>query len=793
MADFIECRRKILKNRYNYLNNKQLEAVFHTSGPLLVLAGAGSGKTTVIINRIENLIKYGSAYYSENVPSGITEQDTEILEWYANGELDELPQHLEDALPENPVNPWEILAITFTNKAAGELKSRLEKKLGDCGGQINAGTFHSSCVRILRRDIDKLGYEKNFTVFDTADQQTVIKNCLKELELDDKKYAPRAVLSIISNAKDALIDPVEFEKTYRKDFYYSKIADIYSLYQRNLKLNNALDFDDLIVKTVQLFEEYPDVLEYYQNKFKYILVDEYQDTNHAQYRLVRLLASKYENLCVVGDDDQSIYKFRGADIRNILEFEKDFKKCLTIKLEENYRSTQNILDAANNVISNNTGRKGKNLWTSNGSGDKIQIFTALNEHSEAQFIAEKIAELGGSFSDTVILYRMNAMSRIVEDMLLRSAIPYRVLGGLRFYDRKEIKDITSYLRLIENLGDNVALQRIINEPKRGIGATTVDKLSAIAASENISMFEVCKSADKREDFSAKAAANLTSFAHMIFSLRQELDDGMGLELFVKTVMERTGMIAELKSQKTVENETRLENLEEFISMVQESVKNDAALGLSELLENISLISDIDNYDEAQDTVTLMTLHSAKGLEFPNVFLIGAEEGIFPGMRSFGDDDEVEEERRLCYVGITRAKKNLFITRAKSRTLFGRTSYNPPSRFIAEIPDGLVQNYMEKPRESSFGHANSGTYNTYASGQKSALFDRVNSNHTSGNNASDQSLSYDIGDKVKHRKFGVGEIIGAQSMGKDVLLKIRFANNGEKNLLAAYAPIEKIDD
>ncbi|MGN1092067.1 MAG: ATP-dependent helicase, partial [Monoglobaceae bacterium] len=635
MGNFTEYRRKILKSRYNHLNSKQQEAVFHTDGPLLVLAGAGSGKTTVIVNRIENLIKYGSAYNSENVPSEISEQDTEILGWYADGELDELPPHLEEALSENPVNPWQILAITFTNKAAGELKSRLEAKLGESGTQINAGTFHSSCVRILRRDIDKLGYEKNFTVFDTADQQTVIKNCLKELELDDKKYAPRAVLSIISNAKDALIDPVEFEKTYRKDFFYSKVAEIYTLYQRNLKLNNALDFDDLIVKTVQLFEEYPEVLEYYQEKFRYILVDEYQDTNHAQYKLVRLLASKYENLCVVGDDDQSIYKFRGADIRNILEFEKDFKKCLTIKLEENYRSTQNILDAANNVISNNTGRKGKNLWTSNGSGDKIQVFTAMNEHSEAQYIAEKITELGGSFSDTVILYRMNAMSRIVEDMLLRSAIPYRVLGGLRFYDRKEIKDITSYLRLIENHGDNVALQRIINEPKRGIGATTVDKLSAIAAAENISMFDVCKSADTGYDFSAKAAANLIGFANMISSLRQELDEGMGLELFTKTVMERTGMIAELKSQKTVENETRLENLEEFISMVQESVKNDASLSLGELLENITLISDIDNYDEAQDTVTLMTLHSAKGLEFPNVFLIGTEEGIFPGMRSFG--------------------------------------------------------------------------------------------------------------------------------------------------------------
>lgn len=793
MNEFAEYRRKILGKRYGNLNDKQREAVFHTDGPLLVLAGAGSGKTTVIVNRIENLIKYGTAYESRKVPEGITEQDIEILSWYASGELDELPPHLEEALSENPVKPWEILAITFTNKAAGELKSRLEDKLGEYGSQINAGTFHSSCVKILRRDIDKLGYEKNFTVFDTADQQTVIKNCLKELELDDKKYAPRAVLSVISNAKDALIEPDEFEKTYRKDFYYSKIAEIYNLYQKKLKLSNALDFDDLIVKTVRLFEENPDTLEYYRNKFKYILVDEYQDTNHAQYRLVRLLASKYENLCVVGDDDQSIYKFRGADIRNILEFEKDFKTCLTIKLEENYRSTQNILDAANNVIANNSGRKGKNLWTSNGSGEKIQIFTAMNEHSEAQYIAEKIAEIGGSFSDTVILYRMNAMSRIVEDMLLRSAIPYRVLGGLRFYDRKEIKDITSYLRLIQNNDDDIALQRIINEPKRGIGQTTVSKVAAAAAAGGISMFEVCKTAEETGDFSVSTSAKLKGFADMIIGLRKEVDDGMGLEMFAKTVMERTGIIADLNSQKTVENETRLENLEEFISMIQESVKNDAALSLADLLENISLISDIDNYDEAQDTVTLMTLHSAKGLEFPNVFLIGVEEGIFPSMRSFGDDAEIEEERRLCYVGITRAKTNLFITRAKSRTLFGRTSYNPPSRFIEEIPAELTENYAEKQPESTFGTASTFAHNRTSSGQKSALLDGVGHKESKAGASSAKILDFEVGDKVKHRKFGIGEIIGAQSMGKDILLKIRFAGNEEKNLLAAYAPIEKVGE
>ncbi len=785
MADFIKCRRKILENEYKNLNTQQKKAVFHTDGPLLVLAGAGSGKTTVIIHRIENLIKYGSAYESENIPAGIGEQDIEVMQWYANGELDELPPHLEAYLAENPARPWQILAITFTNKAAGELKNRLSAKLGDGANDICAGTFHSTCVKFLRRDIDKIGYDRSFTIYDTADQQTVIKACLKELSLDDKKFAPRAVLSAISNAKDALITPAEFERQYRSDFYLSKVADIYTLYQRKLKSNNALDFDDLIVKTVELFEECPEVLDYYQNKFRYILVDEYQDTNHAQYRLVSLLAAAHHNLCVVGDDDQSIYKFRGADIRNILEFEKEFKNCITIKLEENYRSTQNILDAANNVISNNAGRKGKQLWTSNGSGDKVQIFTALNEHSEAQFIAEKIEEIGGSFSDTVILYRMNAMSRIVEDRLLRSAIPYRVLGGLRFYDRKEIKDITSYLRLIWNFDDDVALQRVINEPKRGIGAATVEKAADAASANGISIFAVCREADRYEEIPSKAAVKLKEFSELIENLRKELDEEMGLELFCKTVMERAGMIAALKAEKTVENETRLENLEEFISMVQEAVKEDAALGLDGLLENISLISDIDNYDEAQDTVTLMTLHSAKGLEFPNVFLIGAEEGIFPSTRSFGDESEIEEERRLCYVGITRAKQKLFITRAKTRTLFGRTAYNPPSRFLAEIPESLAEQTSEKAAAPKYTD-DIAYMRTSSSGMKSALLDKP----SAPAKAEAPVLDFNVGDKVKHRKFGVGTILSAQSMGKDILLKISF-EVGEKNLLAAYAPIEKI--
>lgn len=538
------------------------------------------------------------------------------------------------------------------------------------------------------------------------------------------------------------------------------------------------------------------------------MVDEYQDTNHAQYKLVSLLASGSRNLCVVGDDDQSIYKFRGADIRNILDFEKEFTDCVTIKLEENYRSTGNILNAANHVISNNTGRKGKELWTSKGDGDPIQIYTAATEHSEAQYIADKITENGGTFSDTVILYRMNAMSRIVEDTLLRSAIPYRVLGGLRFYDRKEIKDITSYLRLINNPGDDVALMRVINEPKRGIGAATMDKAAVVAAEYGISVFEVCRKADDfADELTQKSALRLKMFADLIEEMRKELESEIGLELFVRGVMEKSGMINALNAEKTVENETRLENLEEFISMVQESVKSNDSLTLSELLENISLISDIDNYDEAQDCVTLMTLHSAKGLEFPNVFLVGAEEGVFPGLRSIGSDDEIEEERRLCYVGITRAKSRLYITRARSRTLFGRTTYNPPSRFLAEIPDELTENIFEKSKTSAFGggayssdnktvfgDSDFGSYGSSnfggsgGSGARSGILESMQKQKQ--NAVSVPSADYKEGDKVKHRKFGVGTVVAAQKMGKDTLLRVNF-EVGEKKLLAAYAPIEKI--
>ena len=779
---FQELRNQILSREYPRLNARQKEAVLQTDGPLLVLAGAGSGKTTVIVHKIAHLIQFGG---EADTPSGITPEEMEILEWYANGEIDELPPHLSPYLMGAPVQPWQILAITFTNKAAGELKQRLIQKLGESGGDIFASTFHSACVRFLRRDAEKIGYEKSFTIYDMADQLTLMKECIKELSVDEKKYPPRAVLSAISQAKDKLVDATEFAAQTGGDFYYSQVARLYELYQRKLKKNNAMDFDDLIVNTVRLFEECPEVLEYYRNRFRYILVDEYQDTNHAQYRLVSLLAGGHHNLCVVGDDDQSIYKFRGADIQNILGFEKEFKDCRVIKLEENYRSTQTILDAANAVIKHNAGRKGKELWTAQGAGEKIELYTAMNEHAEGYHIADAIRARGGNLNDVVILYRMNAMSRIVEDALLKSAIPYKVLGGLRFYDRKEIKDLTSYLRLIQNHGDDVALIRVINEPKRGIGATTVTKVQAVAAQNGLTMYAVCCNADAYEDFSASTSEKLKGFATLIANLRKELDEGMGLELFVKMVMERTGMIAALKNEKTVENQTRLENLDEFISMIQEAVAKDATVTLEQILEDISLISDIDNYDEAQETVTLMTLHSAKGLEFPVVFLMGMEEGVFPGMRSFGDEEEIEEERRLCYVGITRAKEQLFLSRAKSRTLFGATKYNPPSRFLDEIPEELLDKKEEIPKVvpmGDFPQAKSAGFG------RSALLEESQKSTVSQTSA---LLDYAPGDKVKHRKFGIGTVIAAQSMGKDVLLRIDFPDEGEKKLLAAYAPIEKL--
>ncbi len=779
----MDIRKKAIEKDYKTLNDRQKQAVFQTEGPLLVLAGAGSGKTTVIINRIAQLIKYGCAYYSDFEPD-ITSEEAEILEWYGNGDIPEIPPEMEEYLKVSPVKPYNILAITFTNKAAAELKERLEKKLGECGNDVNASTFHSACVRILRRDIDRLGYDKSFVIFDSTDQQTVVKECLKELNIDSKEYPPKLFLSIISSQKDILKTSSAYLEEAGADYMKSLSAKVYSLYQRKLMECNALDFDDLIMKTVELFENNEDILSYYQNKFKYILVDEYQDTNHAQYRLVSLLAGESKNICVVGDDDQSIYKFRGADITNILGFEDEFKNAKVIKLEENYRSTNNILDAANNVISNNSSRKGKTLVTKNGDGDKILVYNGQNEHEEARFIAKKIEELcieGAKYSDFAVLYRMNALSRVVEDSLLRFAIPYRVFGGLRFYDRKEIKDLTSYLRLIQNFSDNVALRRIINEPKRGIGDASVEKIAEIASENNISMFEVCKVANNYPELS-RSANKILEFAGMIDGLRNKITT-MGLEDFVKEVLADTKMISALEQEKTIESMTRVENLNEFISMVQETVKANEETTLFDLLENISLVSDVDNLDDAQDTVVLMTLHSAKGLEFPNVFLMGMEEGIFPGLRSYGSEEEIEEERRLCYVGITRAKEKLFLSHTKSRSLFGSTKFNMISRFMKEIPDRLID-MVEEEKKFSF---ETPKVKAPVMDKSSFLF----GNEPSKPKTLESGEVYKEGERIRHRKFGDGTILEAKAVGADTFLRVMFDSVGEKKLMAAYVKLEKI--
>lgn len=787
--EFTELRQRVIDRDYDRLNAKQKEAVYHTDGPLLVLAGAGSGKTTVIVHKIEHLIRYGIAYYSQEVPKFPSEEEQEILQWYAEGEVEEFPQELTEYLSVRPVRPYQILAITFTNKAAAELKNRLIAKLGTSGADVWAGTFHSMCLKFLRRDIHLLGFEKNFVVFDTADQQTVMKECIKELGLDDKKYPYRMLLSQISRAKDRLITPDRFNEVVGTDEFNNVIGKAYRLYQRKLKQYNALDFDDLIGYTVRLFEECPEVLESYQDKFRYVLVDEYQDTNHAQYRFVSLLANKHKNLCVVGDDDQSIYKFRGADIQNILGFEAEFKDAAVIKLEENYRSTQNILDAANKVIANNMGRKGKALWTGNGEGDKITVYNAGNEHDEAYFIADKIRALckeGMSYNDFVILYRMNAQSRVIEDSLLRSAVPYRVLAGLRFYDRKEIKDLTSYLRLVQNPHDNVALKRVINEPKRGIGAATLERIEARAAVEDKSMFEICQTISDYEEL-AKAATKVKGFLQLIQLWQADMQENLGLEELVKKILHESGMIDALNADLSIESQTRIENLNEFLSMVQQTVKETPETTLEELLENITLISDIDNYDEAQETVTLMTLHSAKGLEFPVVFLVGMEEGIFPGMRSFNSAEELEEERRLCYVGITRAKRQLFLTHARTRTLFGTTKYNMISRFIKEIPDEL---YIEIEKEKKLLQNDEipRQKKKPSFGQSSMLNQAVKQPAVSVGTG----LDFQEGDIVQHRKFGKGKVIGAQPVGNDMFLKVDFESVGEKNLMAAYVRLEKVE-
>ncbi len=794
---FLKLRDDIIKKEFSRMNDMQFKAVTSTDGPVLVLAGAGSGKTTVLVNRIACLMKYGSAYGSDLVPGGLNEEIIEAGEAYLSGEIAVLPEYYYAV---NPPRPWEILAITFTNKAAGELKDRIINMLGEPGNDIWAGTFHSVCGRMLRRDADRIGYTPHFSIYDTDDCKRVMKETLKELNIEEKMLPVKTVLGAISRAKDELLTPEEFSRSVGSDFRMQKISDAYRIYQKKLKEANAMDFDDMIFNTVKLLDENDDIREYYNLRFKYIMVDEYQDTNHAQYVLVKLLAQGYKNICVVGDDDQSIYRFRGATIENILSFEHQYDNAKVIRLEQNYRSTGTILDAANAVIANNKGRKGKTLWTAAGSGDKIEVYTAADDRGEARFVTDSILDsvsAGGRFCDNAILYRMNAQSRAVENAFVRSGVPYRVIGGTRFYERKEIKDVTSYLNIINNPNDNLRLTRIINEPARGIGNTLLSRAAAIAQERNVSLFEVISHADEYAELS-RASARMKDFATMIKDLR-EMAENMPLHELVDKLLDMSGYMLSLKAQGD-EGADRVENVKELINGIYQYEQENEVVTLSGYLEDISLFSDIDNYDSDSDTVVMMTLHSAKGLEFNTVYLIGMEEGIFPGNQSmFGSEEDIEEERRLAYVGITRARKRLYVTNAYSRMLYGCTNRNAESRFLTEIPKEYC-NIKKAP--SLMQYSRSGDYDSYDRSYSSyRSFDDFSFTNTFRSKPAaakpapakpKPSLNYSVGMRVKHRTFGEGMVLSITPMGNDTLIEVAFDNVGTKKLMSNFANLTIIE-
>ncbi|MFY0760852.1 DNA helicase PcrA [Metabacillus dongyingensis] len=727
----------------NGLNDMQKEAVKATDGPLLIMAGAGSGKTSVLTRRIAYL------------------------------------------MVEKGVAPWNILAITFTNKAAREMKERIGKLLGPGADDIWISTFHSMCVRILRRDIDRIGISRNFSILDTTDQLSVIKSILKERNIDPKKFDPRSILGSISGAKNELITPDEFEKT-AGGMYEQVASDVYKDYQKKLLKNQSLDFDDLIMTTIQLFQRVPEVLEFYQRKFQFIHVDEYQDTNKAQYLLVKMLASRFQNLCVVGDSDQSIYRWRGADIANILSFEKDYPTASVILLEQNYRSTQRILEAANGVIKNNMNRKAKNLWTQNDEGQKINYYRADSESAEGQFVAGKINQLvssaGRNLSDFAILYRTNAQSRVIEEILLKSNINYTIVGGIKFYDRKEIKDILAYLRLIANPDDDISLTRVINTPKRGVGATSVDKIAQYALDNDLSLFGAIEQIEFA-GVSGRVVSAMVDFRELVRNLAN-MQDYLSVTELAEEVIEKTGYREMLKTEKTIEAQSRLENIDEFLSVTQNFEKNSEDKSLVAFLTDLALVADIDKLDEdeeaSKEAVVLMTLHSAKGLEFPVVFLMGVEEGVFPHSRSLMEEAEMEEERRLAYVGITRAEKELYITNAKMRTLFGRTSMNPESRFISEIPSELLENLNEVKKSAA----------PFAA--KTRPDRRPQVNRPIAASTGGDEIAWSVGNKAEHKKWGIGTVVSVKGEGEGKELDIAFPSPvGIKRLLAKFAPIQKV--
>ncbi|MBQ0038195.1 MAG: UvrD-helicase domain-containing protein [Clostridiales bacterium] len=802
---FIQARRRVIAADYGHLNARQQEAVLCTEGPLLLLAGAGSGKTTVLINRVANLLRYGRGSDTDEIPVSVSIDEVEFLEQYVQYPDPEQKPLAEYLCAVEPARPWEVLAITFTNKAANELKERLERMLGpEAARDVWASTFHSACVRILRRDIDKIGFSRDFTIYDTDDSKRVIKDILKELGLEEKTFPVREIISVISRAKDDMQSPEEFTALWERngDWRKIRIGKVYSLYNKKLRDANALDFDDIILHTVDLLQSSQETREYYQRKFRYVLIDEYQDTNHLQYLLASLLAGGRKNICVVGDDDQSIYRFRGANIENILNFEKQYTGARTIRLEQNYRSTQNILDAANTVIRNNRGRKGKTLWTENGSGEKVTVKTTFNESDEANFVVGQIMmnyRRGANWRDHAILYRMNAQSNALEYAFKRNGVPYRIIGGMKFFDRAEVKDMLAYLCVINNPTDNLRLRRIINVPSRKIGAATLDKAQQLATASGKTLYDICREANRYIELK-NASGKLKTFTDMIEELRAKSGE-MELVAFYELVCERTGYVAMLQEKNDMESRGRLENVQELTSSILAFLENDPDNPtLAGFLDEIALYTDLDDASDSDNCVTMMTMHAAKGLEFPQVYVVGMEDGLFPGNRAMGDDEEMEEERRLCYVAMTRAKEKLTMTNARQRMLFGRTTPAMPSRFLEEIPEGNME-WLGKPEpkipesEWNDGWGNAPSYGGYGSQvragysstrptEKKKPLAAAGGVRTS--TAPTQLLHLQPGDSVRHKAFGQGMVLSVRPMGGDALIEVAFDQVGTKKLMLKAA-------
>ena len=826
MTDFntryIAARKAVIERDLQRLNPMQRKAAMTTEGPLLLLAGAGSGKTTVLIQRIYNLLTYGRGSDSDFVPDWATEEDLSFLECFPDHPSDSEIDRMHRLCAVDVPRPWEIIAITFTNKAAGELKDRLAARLGPIANDIWASTFHSACVRILRRDIDRVGFDKDFTIYDTDDSKRVIKDILKELNLDEKTFQPKTVLSVISSAKDKYESPEAFAAKHNNemDWKMARIAKIYSKYAQKLRAANALDFDDIIYHTVTLLQQEPEVLAYYQNKFRYVLVDEYQDTNHLQYLLTSLLAGGRKNLCVVGDDDQSIYRFRGANIENILSFEKQYRNARVIRLEQNYRSTQNILDAANAVIKNNLGRKGKTLWTDNGNGDVVTVKTTFNESDEANYVVGDIVmgvNRGRNFRDSAILYRMNAQSNALEYAMKRNGIPYKVVGGMKFFDRAEVKDMLAYLCVLNNPLDDLRLRRIINNPPRGIGATSLDKVAMLAENQGASLYEIIRNADLFPELKS-ACSKLLKFADLIDGLRRA-GATLALPEFYDAVCEQTGYVRALEEKNDMESRGRIENVQELKSNILGFLEQDPEdATLSGFLNEIALYTDLDSVEADDNCVTMMTIHSSKGLEFPAVYVVGLEEGIFPGNSAMYNEEELEEERRLCYVAMTRAKEKLTMTNCRQRMLYGRTSANKSSRFLDEIPaDNMRWESKPAPRfgggaeddpfggdhyENSFGgfgggySASRATGTSWSSGGVHGYRDTgsaqtprkqpLASTRRTSAPAAASMMQLNQGDMVEHTAFGKGMVMSVRPMGGDALLEVAFDNVGTKKLMLKSA-------